>query len=150
MAVLVEGRNASRRRPPLVGMVTLHQAPFVVLASLRPRSLEVDLLPHVLPDVPCPQIARLPVERVAPGVPETVGPDLGTDAGAADEWVVRRDGVAARRAWGDPEHLRQHGAQTLAVRLGVTLASAVPQSDVQVPVRTEGQVAAVVVRERLA
>src|SRR5438105_2878181 len=96
-------------------MPAFHPTPPVVLPAGRGGKLEVDLLPRVLTDVPDPQVSGLPVEGVAPGVPQAVRPDLRPDPWPAGERIVGRDGVrtSAGPSWIDAEHLAQQGVQPL-------------------------------------
>src|SRR5262249_49756489 len=112
-------------------------------------ALQVDLLPLVLSDIGDPQVARLPIERVPPRIAQPERPDLGPNPGAPDEWIVGRDRVAAGGPGRDAKHLRQQRAQLLAVALRIALAPAVAEPDVQIAIRAEYQIAAVVVGERL-
>jgi hypothetical protein len=70
---------------------------------------------------------------------------------APDERVVGRDAVALAvlRSRRDPEHLPEQRVQRLRVAVRIARAAPVTESDVQVPVGAEREVAAVVVRERL-
>src|SRR6185437_3348850 len=106
---------------------------------------EVDLLVFVLPDVGDDQIARLAVEGEAPRVAQPVGPDLPTVARRLRERVAGRDRVAAARQRGDPQHLAEQHVGVLPVVVGIALAAAVTDTDVQIPFGTEPELAAVVV-----
>src|SRR5207249_7683221 len=109
------------------------------------------LLPRVLAHVADPQIAGLAIERVAPRIPQTVRPDLRPRAGPADEGVVARDpvGPPIARPGVDPEHLPEQRAQVLAPPVGIALASAVAQAEIEIAVGSERQVAPIVVRKGL-
>src|SRR6266545_2092996 len=122
-----------------------------VVAAARPGRLVVDLLPGVLADVADPQVAGGGIEGEAPRVAQPVRPDLRAGAAAADERVVGRHavGAAAGGPRVDAEDLAEQRAQRLPVALGVAAAAAVPQADVQHPVGTEGELAAVVVGEQV-
>ena len=93
------------------------------------------------------------VEVETPGIPETVGPDLGPDpASLARERVVGRHRVAALRVERrdvDAEDAPQQGRPVLPVPVGVVRASPIAEADVQVPVRPENEMAPVVVAVRL-
>src|SRR6058998_2147585 len=69
-------------------VIALHDAPSVVAA--RPN--EIDLLPIILSDVGSPQLAGLPVEGKAPGIPQAVGENLRSSSGRR-EGIVRWDGI---------------------------------------------------------
>src|SRR5206468_7135861 len=102
-------------------------------------------LPRALTDVADPQVPRRAVEGGAPRVPQPIRPDLGARARSADERVVRRDRVRTARFGRrtDPEHLAQKRRQGLTVPMRIATAATVPETDVQVAVRPEEQVAAV-------
>src|SRR5581483_1468569 len=134
---------------PRVGVVALHEVPPVVEPPGRPGWLEVDLLPRALTDVADPQVARPAVEREAPGVAQTEVPDLGPGIGPADERVVRRDAVWAARPGVDPQDLPEQRRERLAVAQRIAAAPAIPEAHVEHAVRSEHEVAAVVVGERL-
>ena len=103
----------------------------------------IDFLPPVLTDVGDPEAAGQGIERQAPGIAKTEGPDFGPDAGALrDEGIVLRDAVAAASGTFvdvQPQYFAQQGAEILSVVVGVVRRSAVAESDVEMSVRSEGQ-----------
>src|SRR5205814_5909710 len=85
------------------------------------------------------------IKRVAPGITQAVGPNLGARIGRAEERVVRRYTVREAGVHVDTEHLAQQGAQILRVPVGVAGAAPVTQPDIEVAVRPENQVPTIVV-----
>src|SRR3990172_8457664 len=134
-------------------VTALHDVPAVVLPAERVAGLAVDLLPGALADVTDVEIAIGSVEAEAPGVPQPVGPDLGEPLARGDppvrERVVRRDGVRfAFRRIGihvQAEDLAQQRLPILTVAVRIAAGSAIAKAKVEVAVRTEGQLSAVVV-----
>jgi hypothetical protein len=121
--------------------------PAVILAAAGGRRLPIHLFPSRLADVADPQIARPPIEGVAPRIAQPVGPDLGQRTGRRHEGVVRRDPVG-RPVGGsrvDPEHLAEERPERLRVAARIAAAAAVAESYIEVSVRSEHEVAAVVV-----
>jgi hypothetical protein len=53
-----------------------------------PAPHERHFLDPILPDVCEPQVAIGGIKTEAPGIAEAGGPDLGRDAGLADEWII--------------------------------------------------------------
>ena len=138
----------------------LARVPAVVPAELD----DVDLLPVTLPDVADPEFVGVAVERPAPGIAEAKRKDLGTCRRPRPAEVaqrVRREWIAARssrrrirraarpRIDVDAQHLAEQSRGVLRVSGRVAGAAAVTDADVQESVRTEGQLAAVVVGRRL-
>ncbi len=121
---------------------------------VAPVDDEVHLLPAGLPGVSDEQSAGPGIERGIGGIAEPVGEDLRT-AVAVGEGIVLRDAV--RRAVPfpldvEPQHLAEQHVRVLAVARRcvmsqplVVRAPAVPDRHVQVPVRPEEHLAAVVV-----
>jgi hypothetical protein len=127
-------------------------SPAVVLAAGAGGRLEVDLFDLVLTDVGGPEVARLPVEREAPGIAEAVGPDLGEAVSAVGERVVGGDGVGALPAAASTSRRRilpSRASGVLGVVLRVAAGAAVAETGVEVAVRAEHDQAAVVVGERV-
>ena len=106
---------------------------------------EVDLLFGVLADVADDQIAGAPVEGEAPRIAQPVGPDLRTPPRPGREWIARWDRVAATGAGRDPQHLAEQDVRVLAIVVRVALAAAVTNADVEIAVRPELELSAVVV-----
>src|SRR5688500_11142788 len=140
------------------GERALEAAPAVVAAVRH----AVDLLPLGLTDVSHPERSRTPVEAPAPRVAQPGGVDLraGLRSGPvhvaarrAGERIVAGDGVGPRHGDIDAQHLAEQRRHQLAVADGAVLvipAAAVADADVEEAVRTEGDVAAVVVGFGLA
>src|SRR5687768_1564167 len=135
---------------------TLATVPAVVAATLD----GVHLLERTLPDVGEPERAVGTVEAPAPGIAQAPRVDLRTfaartrTAGRARrigrERVVRGNRVARpRRADLDAQHLPEQRRQALAVLLRVASAAAIAGAEIQIAIRTEGEVAAVVIVSRL-
>src|SRR3990170_5501056 len=111
----------------------LHGPPAVVSTLLY----QVDLLPLVLTHVGEKEPAARPVEGEAPGIAQTVGPDLATRSCPADEGVVRRDAVGRIAVDVDAQQLAEQGIEPLPVVLRIARGAAVPHPDVEHPVRAE-------------
>ena len=151
------GRTSFRRIGRVVwveAMKALADHPAVVAALFD----NVDLLEQVLSDVAEEQPSVLAIEREAIRVAEAVRIDL-VLAGRADERVVRRDRVRRAAVHVDAQDRAKQREDVLAVadrpvrrrvvRQAVVRPAAVPQGDVQEPVGTESDAAAVVVELRL-
>ena len=139
---------------------------------------EIDSLVSVLPHVAAPQIARRKINGEAPRIAQTDGPHFGADAGGIDRdivearraevGIVRRNPVggiagveedARQMVWLDAAgffvHINARDARkkavvnALRVILRIVLVAAVPQRNVEITVRAEVQVAAVVVVGRV-
>ncbi len=156
VSVLVHGRRVVGRagtavRRVVAGLVLpLEALPAEVgaAAGACARRNEVDLLPGVLPNVGDGEVARRPIEREAPGIAQAVRPDLRPCTGLPDEGVRRRNrvGPAARaKPRIDAQELSEQDVQVLRVRRRIVGAAAVAGADVQVAVRPELELAAVVV-----
>ena len=157
----IDQGQESRRRAGAEVVQSFLEPPAVVTAA-EARRLVVDLLEGVLADVAdqhrpgAAQPRR--VEREAPGVADAERPDLverrSRQRGHADERVVRRSlvaaGVAVRDAHVDAQHLAEQRAGPLRLVLWIAAGAAVAHADVEIPVRPERDLAAVVVAERLA
>src|SRR5438093_12575559 len=72
---------------------TFPHVPAIVLPTLTAGWLAVDLLVLVLPYVGVVQVARLTIDAEAPGIAQTIGPDLSPRSGLTRKWVARRVGV---------------------------------------------------------
>ena len=129
-----------------------HELPSVVLAAPARQGLKVDLLAGALSDVADVEVAREPVEREPPGVAQAEGPGLGR-ARRPDVRVVGGDAVVRRAVHVlvdvDAQQLAEQRVARLRVALRVVGVAAVAHADVEVGVRSELQLAAVVVRVRL-
>src|SRR5690606_1341564 len=134
----------------------LAAVPAVIAAALD----DVDLLERVLADVAEPELAGRRIEAPAPRVPQAPREDLRAivlreigvrrAARLPGEWIVRRDPVRRGRAADvDPEHLAEQRAGPLRVAIRVAAGAAVTEADVEIAVRPEFEMTAVVVRERL-
>jgi len=130
----------------LVALPSLHHIPAVVPTTGPACHFAVDLLSAVLPHVPDPEIAGAPVEAEAPRIPQTVGPDLVAGGRVPDEGVVVRNGVGLPSVHVQTKYGAQERPEVLAVPLRITSASTVAERDIQVAVRAESDLAAVVVR----
>src|SRR5205823_7640792 len=119
--------------------------------SLFAVACEVDLLVLVLAHVADPQVAGLAIERETPRIPQAPHPGLGADTGPSDEGIVGRDrvrGTSPRRGI-HAQNLRQERREVLADVIGIALAAAVTESDVEHPVRTRDDLPTFVIRVRL-
>ena len=130
--------------PSDVTAASLPRGPPVV----APFDNAIDLLGVGLPDVTGPQLTGHAVEAEAPGVAQAVRPDLRA-ALPADEGVVGRDGVWLSGVDVDSQDLPQEGVEALGVVVRIRAQLPVAKADVEVPIGSEQDVAAVVVRPRL-
>ncbi len=148
------------------GLAALAADPAQVRRCRGRSADEVDLLPLVLSNVAHVEVAGVPIEGEAEGVAHSDGPDLVAGARLAGigivvghrvvgavEAALGGDGSRIHPAHVDAQDLSQQGARALAVsrdsRAVVALRSAIARRDVQVAVRTERQLAAVVVGRRM-
>src|SRR5437660_963219 len=139
MVVLSDGlREPGRvaRAALRVTMESFHDRPAPVLTA-NARGLEVDLLVGVLADVRDEQVAIRGIERVAPRIPHSVGPDLRPRPRRADERVVRRNAVRELRVDVDAQHLAEQRANVLGIVELVSPAAAIPEADVEIAVRPD-------------
>src|SRR5712691_8683518 len=135
------GRVAARR---VVAVHGFHHVPAEV-GALRH---EVDLLIRVLANVSEPERSRLRVEREAPGIAQPVRPDFATPA-TSRERVVGWDAIARAVAHVDSQELREERVAVLPVALRVPARASVAHPDVEISVRPERELPAVVIFERL-
>ena len=63
------------------------------MTQTRTGFTQVNLLPPSVAHVADPHVARGAIEAEAPGVAQTVCPDLAARACLVDEWVAGRNGV---------------------------------------------------------
>lgn len=140
----------------LEAMHPLQHVPAIVFSSGACCWLIVDFFPGILTHVGDEEIPRDPVEGASPGIAHAVCPDLVQGIRVAHKGVVRWHCVVAIWIAGEvvaidvyAQDLAQPGLEILSVLLRVPAAPAVAQRDVQVTVRTEGELPAVMVRERL-
>jgi hypothetical protein len=144
-------RGRAHSRWIRVGDETLPAVPAVVGAgsaddARRRTRGDVDLLASVLPYVGDHHVASRSIEGEAPGIAQPVGPNL---------LAIRRpgEGIAGRDRVGrdlarmrvDAKDLAQQFFGVLAVFEGISAAAAVAERDVEVTVRAELELAAVVV-----
>ena len=124
----------------------------LVPAEVAGPSDDVHFFETILADIAGEELAGHAVKRKAPGIAQTVSPDLGQAAGRSKR-IVRRDRVLLPRSEGavhvDPQDLAEQRLQVLSVALRIALAAAVAQADVEEPVGPESELAAIVVVERL-
>src|SRR5581483_9352618 len=143
--VLVDGEREPGRVAAGFGteaVKALGDRPSEVEAAL-PRRHVVDLLEAVLPDVADPEVAGGAIEAEAPRVPEALLPDVGIAGGGVPG---RRVGIAVDV---DAEELSELRGRIARVVHRVAGAAAVAEPDRERAVGSEGEHAAVVVRERL-
>src|SRR5207302_7310170 len=141
-------RHALHAATGAIADQALQHAPAVVFAALARSWSVVDFLPPVLADVGDEQVAIRAVEGKAPGVAQSVGPNFGPGPCGVDERIVRRDADAAGLPFDvEAQELAQERSPILRVIHRVTRRSAVAHSDVEVTVRSEADLAAVVVRK---
>src|SRR5690349_3500694 len=127
---------------------SLHRVPAVVEALLH----QIDLFEPVLSNVGNEKTAGPAFKREAPRIAKAISPDLAPVAGA-DEGIVRRNRVlqpaGERRIYANPQDFSQQGLAVLAITLRVAFTAAVAERDVKKPVRPEGHLSALVIREGL-
>jgi len=121
-------------------LASLHPAPPVVDAPRTAGRLEVHLLPAALADVGDEQVPGEAVEAEAPRVTQPEGPDLVPERVAGGH--VRRRAVHV-----ETQELPQERAEVLRIVPGIPAAPAVADTDVEVAVGAELELAAVVVAE---
>ena len=132
------------------------KAPAVVPAAGAGR-LVVELFPGELTDVRDDErarsAARRVVEGIAPRIAESRVPDFRQHAGRVSEGIVGRNRISprviVRHGDVDPEHLAEQRERALRKAIGIARAAAVAQTDVQVTIRAEREVATVVAAIRL-
>ena len=131
--------------------------PPAVVAPADAEGLVVDLFPGVLADVANHDRARAPardlVDREPERVPQAERPNLREKARVADERVVRGNdvtpGVAVRNVDVYPEHLAEQHGGVLRAMVRIVGAAAIAERNVEVAVRSEREVAGIVVGEWL-
>src|SRR5262245_58190923 len=141
-----------------VEMRTLSVSPAVV-APATTGWFVADLSPCALAEVCDDQgavsAARWHVERVAPGIAQAQTPDLFLHArgAATHERVRRRDHVAGCVVRGhvhvDAQHLAEQLRRILCAVLRIIAGSTITESDIEIAIWTECQIASVVIRVRL-
>ena len=161
MIVLVDRigqrRKCSGRRGDVV--VRPFPDPPAVIPPAAAGGLVVNLFPRALADVadderPGPA-ARGRIERKPPRVAHSEAPDFRQRPGRAarNERIRGRHRVSHRVRIGDvhvdSQHLAEKLRRVLRARLRVVSGSAVAHPDIEVTVRTEREIAAVVIRKRL-
>ena len=144
-----EGRTAAGRG--IEAVRPLADTPAEVLASLRP----IDLLPTVLADVANPQIAVRTVEREPPRIAQPPNEDFRARA-SADAGQTRTPGIGREDVrWGnriwrtgvdvDTDDRSEQVGALLRVVVRVSPATTVAEGRIQETVRSEFQVAAIVI-----
>lgn len=126
-----------------------------VIAAAAPRRLVVHLFARALADVADDQRAGgagpAVVETVAPRIPQAEVPDLaqGRDRLRVDERIVGGNPVAGRVIVGDadvnPEHLAEQRERILRVVVGIVATATIAGADIEISIRPEREVAAVVI-----
>src|SRR5215510_9338037 len=133
-------------------------APAIVSAT-APGRLIVDFLEPVLTHIADHERSRSPmvriVEGIAPGISQTECPYFGSSSRRPrrNEWIVCRNLVSSRVGIGhvhvDSQHLAEQFPGILSAVCGIVPRATVTEPDVEISVRSEHEVAAVVVRKRL-
>ncbi len=101
-------------------------------------------------DVADPEIAGFPVEAEAPRVAESPDEGLRDEAGIVDEGVVRRDAIGFLIAADvDAQDLGKKNAGILGIAVRIALAAAVAEAQIEETIRSENNMAAVVIPIRL-
>jgi len=158
MKIFIDRQGNARLVTPgrrAVARVSFYDVPPEILASRVTRRPVIDFFYLVLPHIGDQQVARDPVKAAPERVSYAVDPYFlfDTRRRILRQRVIRGDNIGLRRRgipYVDAQDLSQEGLQVLAVPEGIAGASAVPEVDVQVTIPTEHQVAAVVIRKRLA
>jgi hypothetical protein len=130
--------------------------PTIVFSSSAGSWLEIDLFPSPLTDIRDEKVSGDAVESTAPWVAHAVCPNLVQRVRVAHKRVVRWHCVVAIRVAGEvvavdvhAKDLAQPGIEILPVLLRVPAAAAIAERDVQVTIRTKGELSAVMVGEGL-
>ena len=146
---IAQSRSITGRRLEAIG--ALDDIPTVVLAAQARCRLKVDLFPCALTNVADEQISGLPIKAEAPRIAQSIDPNLVASIGNANEGIVRG---RPRRTTGRIDIEAQDGAEErvsiLTVALRIAAASSVANADVKHAVGAKGQIAAIVIAERLA
>ncbi len=110
---------------------------------------DIDLVEAALADVGDDEMAVAPIEGEAPGIAQPERPDEVGARRRAREGIAGRDGMVGRRLGMmvdvQPQHLPEQVVDVLSAALRVAPAAAVPQAEIEIAVRAERDVAAVVV-----
>src|SRR5262249_58194490 len=72
--------------------------PAIIFATMAVCCLKIKLLICRFPHIADEEVAVRWVHAEAPGIPQPVGPDLGTSGRAVGEWIACRDGVVGAGA----------------------------------------------------
>ena len=145
--VMFDNRRHDRRRPAFGIRVKrvcafLH-APAVIAAPAH----QLDHFPQILSHIAHPGLPRHRIKAKPPGIAKTVGPDLTARARHVNEWVVFRDRIVAARTGVldiEPHHHREQVVNALAAVSPVRTSRAVTRSDVEIAIRTDDRLAAIV------
>lgn len=119
-------------------------APAIVSAALN----DINLFERTLTDIAHPQGAVDPVETPAPGIAQTVSVNFRGTA-ATGKRVIRRNTIRRTVVDVNPQHRAEPGVGVLPVVERVIAGAAVAETDIQVTVRPERDVAAVMIVKRL-
>src|SRR5437660_1732052 len=110
--------------------------------------LDIDFFPCILPHVGDVEIAGLAIEREPPGVAQAIRPHFRRGVPVFDERIGGGNPVrfaALRVIHVDPQQFSQQRGPVLAVIVWISRAAPVPGAYIKVAVRSESQLAAVVV-----
>src|ERR1019366_10415809 len=118
----------------------------IVLAADARGRLQVDLFILVLADVADPEVAAFTIETETPRIAKSVRPDLVPHEAQPKERVRRGNRVRQTVIDVDAQNLAQKLRQILGVVARIARKASVARADVEVAVRAELQLAAVVVR----
>ena len=126
-------------------------APAVILSSGAGRRLEVDLFPGVLSDIGNKKVPGSSIERAAPWVAQTVGPDF-IQPGTADKRIVGRHRVVAVRIAREiiavdvhAQDFAQPGFEILSGLERISATTTVAYGNIEVAIRTESELTAVMI-----
>ena len=101
------------------GVESFDPPPLEVLAARAGSGDEVDLLPFILADIGNIHVARLAIERPAPRIAQSEGPDFIGDFRIEEEGIVGGNGVITSGVGSplhvDTQHLSEEGVGGLSV-----------------------------------
>ena len=119
---------------PILHFSRFQAAPAEVKPAGRTSRVYVEFFEVFLADVADHQVAGATIKAPAPGIAQADIPNLGLGAGRVGVGIARWNGIGARGAYGDPQHLAENGAQVLPLAQQIVGVAAVTQPDIKVAV----------------